>query len=156
MGLTIGAEHRHGATVRDLGRFADQSALSDPGWARDTDNAPRAVDRLVENSGDRAQLPSTPDKWRLAAPPRLTTPDAHQPPSQHRLLGTLDADHLGITQQHSAVDQTGCRFAEHHPTRRRHRLHPLGHTYLLADRGITQRPRADFTCDDLARVQADT
>ena len=45
--------------------------------------------------------------------------------------------------------------AEHHPTRRSDRFHPLCHPDLLTDGGVTERPRTDFTGDHLTGIEAD-
>ena len=72
----------------------------------------------------------------------------------HRLVGTLNADHLRLAQGHCAINQPGGGCAEHHPTRRGDRLHPLRHPDLLTDSGVTERPRTDLPGDHLTGVQA--
>ena len=54
------------------------------------------------------------------------------------------------------LDEARGGFAERHPTGRGNGLHPLGHPNLFTDRGVTQSARTDFTCDNLAGVQAYT
>jgi len=43
---------------------------------------------------------------------------------------------------------------KHHRTRRGDRLHPLSHSDLLTDRGVTQSAGADLTGDHATGVQA--
>ena len=80
---------------------------------------------------------------------------AQQPLSRDRLIGTLDLNQLKLADNRYTINQSRGRCAQHHPTRRGHRLHPLSHPHLLADSGVTERPRTDLTGDHLARVQAD-
>src|ERR1700682_2113085 len=80
---------------------------------------------------------------------------AEQAARGHSFIGTLDMDHLWSAQERDAVDQACGRSAEHDPTRRSHRFHPLCHAYLLADGGVTKCSRTDFAGDYLARVQTD-
>ena len=79
---------------------------------------------------------------------------AQQPLSRDRLIGALDPNQLGIAQGRHAINQPRGRRAEHHPTRRSDRLHPLSHPHLLTDGGVTEWAGTDFTGDHLARVQA--
>ena len=74
--------------------------------------------------------------------------------ARDRLVGTLDLNRLGLTQGRCAINQSGGGRAEHHPTRRGDRLHPLRHPDLLTDSGVTERPRTDLTGDHLTGVQA--
>ena len=71
-------------------------------------------------------------------------PDAQQPLGGHRFIGTLDLNQLGLDQGRRAINQPCGGRAEHHPTRRSNRLHPLSHPDLLADRGVTQCVRTDL------------
>ncbi len=71
------------------------------------------------------------------------------------ISGTLDLDDLQIAQQRDTFDQTCSGSAEHNPARRSDRFHPLRHTDLLADRGVTKCSRTDFAGNHLAGVQAD-
>ena len=80
-------------------------------------------------------------------------PHAQQPPGRHGLVGTFDADHLRFAESRSALDKSRCGRAEHHPTRRGHRLHPLRHADLLTDGGVAERTRTDLTGDHLTGVQ---
>ena len=56
----------------------------------------------------------------------------------HRLVGTLDANHLRLAESRCAINQSRGGRAEHHPTRRSDRLHPLRHPDLLTDGGVTE------------------
>jgi len=53
-------------------------------------------------------------------------------------FGTFDLYQLRFTESRWAVNQSRGGRAEHHPTRRCHSLHPLRHSDLLTDRGVTQ------------------
>ena len=72
----------------------------------------------------------------------------------HRLVGTLDLNQLGLAQGRCAINQSRGGRAEHHPTRRGDRLHPLSHSDLLTDGGVTEWAGTDFTGDHLTGVQA--
>ena len=70
------------------------------------------------------------------------------------LIRVFDADTLNCTQSRHPLDQPRRGRAEHHATRRCPRLHPLGHTDLLTNGGVTERPRTDFTGDHLTGVKS--
>jgi hypothetical protein len=80
---------------------------------------------------------------------------AQQPTGGHRCLGTLDPNQLKLTQTRRALNQSRRRRAEHHPTRRSHRLHPLGHPDLLTDGAVAELARTKPTGDHLTGVQPD-
>ena len=63
-------------------------------------------------------------------------------------------NHLRFTESRCALNQSRGRRAEHHPTRRSDRLHPLRHPDLLTNGGVTERPRTDLTGDHLTGVQS--
>ena len=65
---------------------------------------------------------------------------AQQPMGGHRFVGALDVHQLRLTERRCAFNQSRGGLAEHHPTRRRDRLHPLRHPDLLTDGGVTERP----------------
>jgi hypothetical protein len=79
---------------------------------------------------------------------------AQQQTGGHRRVRTLDLDELNFTQSCSALNKPRSRPAEHHPTWRSHRLHPLGHTDLLTDGGVPERPGTDLPGDHLTGVQS--
>ena len=64
---------------------------------------------------------------------------AQQPLGRDRLIGTLDMNHLRLAERRCAINQPRGGRAEHHPTRRSDRLHPLRHPDLLTDGGVTER-----------------
>ena len=78
-------------------------------------------------------------------------------PSRRRagtgLSAPLDLNHLRLSQSRRAVDEPRRGGTQHHPTRRGDRFHSLCHSDMLADSGVTQRPRDDFTGDHLAGVR---
>ena len=65
---------------------------------------------------------------------------AQQSLGRDRLVGALDPNQLRLAQRRCAINQSRGRRAEHHPARRSDRLHPLRHSDLLTDRGVTERP----------------
>ena len=76
-----------------------------------------------------------------------------QPTRGHRFLGTLDPNPLTLTQTCGALNQSRRRRAQHHPTRRGHRLHPLRHPDLPTHGRVTKLARTDLTGDHLTGVQ---
>ena len=80
--------------------------------------------------------------------------DAQQAVGAHRLVGTLDLNQLRLSRGRCAINQSRGGRAEHHPTRRGDRLHPLRHPDLLTDSGVTESARTDLTGDHLTGVQA--
>ncbi len=79
---------------------------------------------------------------------------AQKPLGGHRRVGTLDLHQLSVAESRSALNQPCSGQAEHHPTRRCHRLHPLRHPDLFTDGGVTEWPRTDFTGDHLTGVKS--
>ena len=69
-------------------------------------------------------------------------------------LGTLDLHQLRLAESRRALNQSRGGRAEHHPTRRCHRFHPLRHPDLLTDGGVTQSARTDLTGDHLTGVKS--
>ena len=114
-----------------------------------------AVDGTVQQALDGGHLPPPTDQIRLSTPDSAM-PFAHaqQPMGGHRFVGTLDLNQLRLAESRCAINQSRGGRAEHHPTRRCDRLHPLSHPDLLTDGGVTERPRTDFTGDHLTGVQA--
>ena len=114
-----------------------------------------AIDCAVQQALDGRHLPPPTDQSRLNTPRgALPLADAHQPVGAHRLIGTLDPNQLSLAQGRRAINQSRGGRAEHYPTRRGDRLHPLRHSDLLTDRGVTQSAGTDFTGDHLIGVQA--
>ena len=74
--------------------------------------------------------------------------------ARDRLVGTLDPNQLRLAESRCAINQSRGGRAEHHPTRRSDRLHPLSHPDLLTDGGVTESARTDLTGDHLTGVQA--
>src|SRR6202011_4722704 len=79
---------------------------------------------------------------------------AQQAMGRDRLIGTLDPNQLRLAESRCAINQPSRGLTEHDPARRSRCFHPLGHTDLLADGGVTESPRTDLTGVPLARVQA--
>ena len=110
----------------------------------------------------RSNKPSTadishrrPTRFDSARPTaRCRSPMPNSRWAAHRFVGTLDLNQLRLAESRRAINQSRGGRAEHHPTRRGDRLHPLGHPDLLADGGVTERPRTDLTGDHLTGVQS--
>ena len=72
--------------------------------------------------------------------------------SRHLEL-TRSLNELGLAKSCCFTNQSRGGRTEHHPTRRRHRLHPLSHPHLLTNSGVTQSDRADLTSDYLTGIE---
>ncbi len=101
------------------------------------------------------QFPLTPHQRRVG-PSTLKSVhlNRQEPTSSNRCVAALDVDCLDFAQLRRGFHQPCRRLAEHHAARRSDRLHTLRHPDLVANGGVTERPRTDFTRDHLARVQA--
>ena len=114
-----------------------------------------AVDSTVQQAFDGGHLPSPTNKIRLSTPDSVTPlRHAQQPLGGHWLVGTFNLNQLRLAESRRALDEPRRGRAEHHPTRRGHRFHPLRHPDLLTDGGVTERPRTDLTGDHLTGVQS--
>jgi hypothetical protein len=69
------------------------------------------------------------------------------------VIGAFDVDTLGVTEHRRAFDQPRGGCTEHHSTGRRHGFHPLRHSHLLTNRGVTQRTRAVLTGNHLPGIE---
>ena len=153
--LAEGGEHLHTTAVRHRRHLAHQTALADARWPHHADHRAVAIDRAVQQALNGGHLPPPTDQIRLSTPDSaMPFTHAQQPTGGHRLVGTLDLNQLGLAEGRCALNQSRGGRAEHHPTRRSDRLHPLRHPDLLTDRGVTERPRTDLTGDHLTGVQA--
>ena len=105
--------------------------------------------------GDGAHFPLTSHQRGLkTTDPAWLRRHPQQLPRWHRILGTLDVHQLRLTQHRRTLNQARSRCTEHHPTRRRHRLHPLRHAHLLTNRGVTPSTRTDLTRNNLPGIEA--
>ncbi len=78
------------------------------------------------------------DQTRLHTPDRtLLLPHAEKASGCDRFVGTLDPDKLGFAEIRRSINQSSGGLADEHPARRSDGLHPLRHTDLLSDRGVT-------------------
>ena len=135
--------------------LAHQTALADARWPHHTDHRAVAVDCTVQQALNGGHLPPPTDQIRLSTlDSAMPFPHAQQPMGRDRLIGTLDLNQLRLAESRCAINQSRGGRAEHHPTRRSDRLHPLRHPHLLTDGGVTERPRTDLTGDHLTGVQA--
>ena len=110
---------------------------------------------IASSTSAVSHFPRTPNQSRLVALTRLMFLDGQEPPRRNGSARTLDRMQFGLAEQHRVLDQTSRRLTEHDPAGRRYRFHPLRHTDLFADGGVTGVPRTDFAGDDLARVEPD-
>ena len=111
-------------------------------------HGPTSPRRRTSPTADR------PDSTRHARRARCCSPMPNSRWARDRLIGTLDLNQLRLTESRCAINQSRGGRAEHHPTRRSDRLHPLRHPDLLTDGGVTQSTRTDLTGDHLTGVQA--
>jgi hypothetical protein len=95
---------------------------------------------MVQQALDGGHLPPPPDQVRLCTPD-IVMPFAYaqQPVGRDGLIRTLDRNQLSRAEGCCAINQSRRGCAQHHPTRRCHRFHPLGHADLLTDGGVTER-----------------
>ena len=97
-------------------------------------------DCTVQQALDGGHLPPPTDQSRLARP----TARCRSPMPSSRRAGTGTSAPLMWTiwfaEHRGVINQLRGGRAEHHPTRRCHRLHPLRHPDLFADGGVTQAP----------------
>ena len=153
--LAEGGEHLHTTATRHRRHLAHQTALADARWSHHTHDRAVALDCTVQHALNGGHLPPPTNQIRLGtldqAMPFL---HAQQPLGRDRLIGTLDPNHLRLTESRCAINQSRGGCAQHHPTRRSDRLHPLRHPHLLTDGGVTERPRTDFTGDHLTRIES--
>ena len=124
-----------------------------PGDPTTVTTAPWPSIDAVQQSSRRRTSPSAdrPEPTRHARQP---TPVDHA--QQPMGAGTGSSAPLmrtssGFAESRRALDQSRGRRAEHHPTRRGHRFHPLGHPDLLTNGGVTECTRTDLTGDHLDR-----
>jgi hypothetical protein len=155
MGFAVGGEHLHAAVAGQCSRFANDAALADSRRSENADYPPDAPDRLVENSGDGVQLPSAAHQRGVVAPAVLALSGLGGQAARHyRLFRAFDTHQFRFGQLYGILNEAGGGRAQHHATRWGDRFHPLRHSHLFADGGVTQSPRADVAGDDLPRVQA--
>ena len=155
VGFAEGPKHVHPATGCGRRGLAGRPALADTRRSHHIHHTTAATDRAVHNGVDRGHLRPATDQGRLGAPDlAIARADRHQLARAHRFVGPLDAHPLRFTQHHGVLDQPRGRLRQHHPARRGHRFHPLRHTDLLPDRGVTERPRTDLTGDHPTGVKS--
>ena len=121
----------------------------------DAHHSALTIDRTVQQALNGGHLPAPTNQSRLRTPDaRMPFAYAQQAMGGHRFLGALDPNHLRFTENRHPVHQPRGGRAEHHPTRRSDRLHPLSHPHLLTHGGVTERPRPDLPGDHLTGVEA--
>ena len=154
MRLAKRGEHLHATGTRHRRNFTHETALADARWPHHADHSAVALNCTLQQVVDGGHLPPPPDQSRLSTPDAATLfTYAQQQVGLHWFVGALDLNHLRLTESHCAINQSRRRRTEYHPTRRSDRFHPLSHPDLIADSGVTERARTDFTGDHLARVQ---
>ncbi len=155
MGFAVSREHLDPLGGGQRGDLAHQAALADTRRSHHSHHRAMAVDRAFEQTLHSGHLPAPTHQSRREACGRaIPLWPTQQPIRGNRLVGALDVDHFRLTQDCIAFDQPGGGRAEQHPTRRSDRFNPLRHADLLANGGVTERPRTDFTSDDLPGVQS--
>jgi hypothetical protein len=97
---------------------------------------------------DGTQFPPRPDYQAVRAT-RLETA-IRATPSNH----TAEGCPAHLRREQECRRQRQHPEAKHHPARWSDRFHPLSHSDLLTDRGVTERTRTDLTGDHLTGVQA--
>src|SRR6516162_3535781 len=130
-------EHLHSTGTRRRRNFTHETALADAGWPHEAYDGAVAADRTLQQVVDGEHLPPPPDQIRLNTPDRPILAHAQQAAGGNAFIGTLDANQLRLTEGSSITDESRCGFAEHHPTRRCHRFHPLRHADLLTHSGVS-------------------
>ncbi len=114
-----------------------------------------AGDGLLEDPSQRRQFPCTPDQGGVVSTMASGIACTEQSMRGDRGVGAFDADRFGFTEHGDVTDQMRGGVADHHPAGRCDRFHPLGHTDVHADGGVTTWAGIDVARDDLTRVQPD-
>jgi hypothetical protein len=155
MGLAESRKHLNAKPCRHHRQLTDNTALTDPRRSHHPDHTPAAAHRLIQDPRQGAHLPHAPNQPRLmpADPPALRR--RQQTTREDRRVGAFDTHHLGLTEHDRVFDEPRGGLAQHYPTRRGHRLHPLGHPDLLTDRGVACAAGADVTGNHQTRIQPD-
>jgi hypothetical protein len=108
-------------------------------YARRADYADLPGDCTLQQPLNGGHLPPPTDHLRLSTTDRaVLVAHAQQLTGGHRFLGTFNTDHLRFTESRCAINQPSRGLTEHDPARRRRCFHPLSHTDLLTNGGITQ------------------
>src|ERR1700757_561302 len=98
------------------------------------------VHGAVQQALHGRQLPPPTDQIRLGMPgSAMLFTHAQQATGRNWFIGTLDLNQIRFAERCSVLNESRSRVAEHHSTRRGHRLHPLSHPDLLTDGGVSER-----------------
>ena len=120
--------------------FTHQTAFAYARRADHADHSAVPVDCTVQQAFDGGHLPPPTDQIGLsAADGVMLIAHAQQAAGGDWFFGALDPNRLRLAESCCAFNQSCGGRAEHHPARRSDRLHPLSHTHLLTDGGVTQR-----------------
>ena len=141
---------------RQGGDLAHETAFADPGRPDDAYYRAVAIDRSVEHALNAGHLPWPPHESRFG--PRDTARGSAMRSSRWAVTGPsarLIRTSSGSAQLAAPSTRRAVDSAEHHPTGRGDRFHPLRHPHLLTERGVTQVAEPISTGDDLAGVKAD-
>ena len=154
VGLAASNDDPRVADGRELGELTDQPGLAQSGFADDTDRAAGAgVEQLGETERNSSSRPTSAPSLR----PNTIRSDCTlsnwraRTGSAEPLMRTL----VNGPSSAEPLDQTRRRLRAQHTVGRRHTLHPLCHPDWMPYGGVSPWPRADFTCDDLTRVESD-
>ena len=156
MRLAEGRKRLHTRALRDLHQLAADAALADPRGTGDTDQTAPAMDRFVEDPGNRFHFTIAPNQCRLTAPDhgpvgrhRLQTPGGH------RLRCALDGYQRWMVEHGGILDEPSGGFAKHDTAWWCDRFHPLRHPDLRADGRVTRGAGTDLADDHVTRIQPD-
>ncbi len=140
MRLAEGPKHFHPMTGCHCGSLTRHPALADTRRTHHTHDTAATIYRALRHGGDSGHLPTPTDQRRFRTPDEGTSRLDRISRRAHRFVGALDVHQLDVFEHRGTFDQSSRGFAEHHPTRWGDRLHPLSHSHLLADRGVTESP----------------
>ena len=135
--------------------LSGQPALADTRWSDQSDDAALALHRLLQHPRHGSQFPVAADQRRqLPSPQSGVRAGRDELACGDRCIYTLDPHHLRFAERRDGLYEMRGGFAERHSTRRCDRLHPLGHSDLFSDGGVTTAD-AHFTGDHLTGIQYD-
>ena len=146
---------RNPAVGRDGRHLGDEAALPEARRCHHAHDGARPRDRPVQYTCQRGQFPLAANQSRV---PSADCPVVRpRPAGDGRALAArtpLMLTNFRSSRTTASSTQPRGGLAEHHPARRRRRLHPLRHSDLLAYGRVSACARADFPGDHLAGVQA--
>src|SRR5262245_21911110 len=97
----MGGKYRDAPIRREGGGLADHPGLADAGRPHEADDTARSANGLVQDGGDRVELPRAPDQFRLAAATGMMVGPfftGDQAPRGYGPVGALDLCMLALAQ----------------------------------------------------------